>query len=108
MVKNPPNIHEGLGSILVFLSGLRIQCCYELCGVGCRHGLDHMLLWLWLRPSATAPIQPLAWDLPYAESEALKEQKKKKKKKVRLYVEGRADQIVDVLDTEDLVKSPDE
>jgi len=32
------------------------------CGVGCRHGLDPTLLWLWL--AAAAPIQPLAWELP--------------------------------------------
>ena len=36
------------------------------CGVGCRHGLDPALLWLWRRPVATAPIQPLAWEPPYA------------------------------------------
>ena len=29
---------------------------------------------------ATAPIQPLAWELPYAASAALKSKKKKKKK----------------------------
>ena len=46
---------------------------------GCRLGSDPMLLWLWYRPAATAPIQPLAWELPYAESAALKRQKKKKK-----------------------------
>ena len=36
--------------------------------------------WLWRRPAATAPIQPLAWELPAAHA-ALKRQKKKKKKK---------------------------
>ena len=25
-----------------------------------------LLLWLWHRPAATAPIRPLAWELPYA------------------------------------------
>jgi len=39
-------------------------------GVGCRHGLDLVLLWH--RPAATAPIQPLAWELPYAAGAALK------------------------------------
>src|SRR5512135_3193259 len=28
------------------------------CGVGCRRGSDPVLLWLWRRPVATAPIQP--------------------------------------------------
>ena len=27
---------------------------------------DLALLWLWCRPAATALIQPLAWDPPYA------------------------------------------
>ena len=46
------------------ISGLRIQRCREL----------------WCRPAAEAPIQPLAWELPYAESGALKSKKKKKKR----------------------------
>ena len=48
------------------------------CGVGHRHGLDSVLLWLWLWPVAVVPIRPLAWDLPYAASVALKCIKKKK------------------------------
>ena len=42
------------------------------CGVGCRHGLDMALLWLWSRPVATAPIGPLAWEPPFATDVALK------------------------------------
>ena len=49
------------GSLASF-SGLRIQHCHEL----------------WHRPAATAPIQPLAWELPYAMGAALKSKKKKK------------------------------
>ena len=51
------------------------------CGVGRRHGSDLALLWLWRRPAAIAPIQPLAWEPPYAEGAALERQKTKKKKK---------------------------
>ena len=56
------------------------------CSVGCRQGLDPALLWLWLWPVATVPIQPLAWELTYAVGEDLKgkktnKQKKKKQKK---------------------------
>ena len=54
------------------------------CGIGCRCGLDPMLLWLWCRPAATAPIRPLAWELPYAvgvAQETAKGQKKKERKK---------------------------
>ena len=31
-----------------------------------------MVLWLWCRPAAVAPIRPLAWELPYATGAALK------------------------------------
>ena len=40
-------------------------------GVGCRHGLDLALLCLWCRLATAAPIQPLAWELPYAVGVAL-------------------------------------
>ena len=49
-------------------------------GVGCKHGLD--LGWLWLWPVATALIQPLAYEPPYATGEALKSQKKEKRKEI--------------------------
>ena len=32
------------------------------CGVGCRRGLDPVLLWLWCRPPAAALIRLLAWE----------------------------------------------
>ena len=51
------------------------------CGVGCRLRSDPTLLWLWRGPEATATIQPLAWEFPYAADMALKKKKKKKKKK---------------------------
>ena len=51
------------------------------CGVGRGCGSDPTLLWLWHRPAATAPIQPLAWEHPYATGAALKGQKKKRKEK---------------------------
>ena len=60
-----PGIHEGVGSIPDLA-----QC------VG-----DPLLLWLWRRPAAAAPIRPLAWETPYATGAALDTKKKKKKKK---------------------------
>ena len=36
-----------------------------------------MLLWLWRRPAAVAPIQPLAWESPQAAGVALQREKKK-------------------------------
>ena len=49
------------------------------CGVVLRHGSDLALLWLWCRPAAVAPIQPLGWEFPCALSGTLKRQKSKKK-----------------------------
>ena len=31
-----------------------------------------MLMWLWHKLAAAAPIRPLAWELPYAEDADLK------------------------------------
>ena len=55
---------------LVSLSGLRIRHCCNRCGSD--------LVWLWLghRPAAAAPIQPLAWELPYATGAPIKKKKK--------------------------------
>ena len=50
-------------------------------GVGRRHSLDPVLLWLWL--AAAALIAPLAWEFTYATGAALKSQKNKKTKKSR-------------------------
>ena len=44
---NPTRNQEVVGSI----PGLAVSS-----GVGCRHGSDPALLWLWHRPAATAPI----------------------------------------------------
>ena len=65
---------------LASLGGLRIGVAVS-CGVGHRLSSDPRLLWLWRRPVATAPVQPLAWEPPYAVGVALKDNKKKKEKK---------------------------
>jgi len=46
---------------LALLSG---PCIAMSCGVGHRCSSDLVLLWLWCRPAATAPIRPLAWEPP--------------------------------------------
>ena len=51
------------------------------CGVGGRCSSDPELLWLWCRPAAEAPIQPLAWEHPYAAGAALKRQQTNKQTK---------------------------
>ena len=40
--------------------------------------MDLVLLWLWHRLAATAPIHPLAWELPYAAGVAVQRKKEKK------------------------------
>ena len=56
------------------------------CGIGHRHGLDPVLLWLWLWPAAVAPIGPLVWDPPYVLGVALKSKSKTKQNKTNIYV----------------------
>ena len=55
----------------------RVRCAS--CGVGLRCVSDLALLWLWRRPVAAIPVQPLACEPPYASDAALKSQKKEKK-----------------------------
>ena len=57
---NPTRNHEVAGSIPALAQWV------VSCGVGCRHGSDPALLWLWRRPAAITPIGPLAWEPPYA------------------------------------------
>ena len=51
------------------------------CGVGCRRGLDLLLLWLWHRPVATDQLEPLAWEPPCAAGVALEKTKERRKSK---------------------------
>ena len=44
------------------------------CGVDCRCSSDLVLLLLWSRLAAVAPIRSLAWEPPYAAVAALKRQ----------------------------------
>ena len=50
------------------------------CGVGCRCGLDPALPWPWCGLATVAPIQSLAWELPYATGVALKSKAKNPQK----------------------------
>ena len=45
-------------------------------GMGYRCSTEPVLLWLWRRPAAAAPIGPLAWELPYIAGAVIKKKKK--------------------------------
>ena len=68
VVMSPARIHKDVGSI----PGLAVSWTV----VEAADEAWILLLWLWHRPAAVAPIQqPLAWELSYATGEALKEKK---------------------------------
>ena len=50
------------------------------CGVRHRHRSYLVLLYLWHRTAATAPIRPLAWEHPYATSPAIEKKNYSKQK----------------------------
>ena len=76
---NLTSAHEDAGSIPGLAVGYRSGVAVS-CGVGHRCGSDPALLWLWYRPVAAAPIQPLAWEPPYAMGADLKRPKTKQNK----------------------------
>ena len=75
------------------------------CGVGCTCGSDPVLLWLWCRPVATAPIRLLAWEIHMPWEWPKKWQKDKKninthfkKKTINLYSPKMSKWLLEFLD----------
>ena len=73
---NLTSIHEDTHLIHGLAQWVKGSGISVSCGVGHRHISDLALLWLWHRPVALSLIQPLAWELPYATSRALKKTQK--------------------------------
>ena len=76
---NPIRNHGVAGStpcLTQWVKDLALPMSY---GVGHRCGSDPILLWLWHRLAAIAPIRPLAWEPPYAVGIALEKTKRQKK-----------------------------
>ena len=76
-VENLTSIHENVGSIPGLIQWVKGSSIAKSCGVGHRHVLDMALLWLRHRLAATAAIQSLDQELPYATGADLKRKKKK-------------------------------
>ena len=69
---NPTRNHEVAGSVPALAQWVNDPAFAVSCGVGRRRSSsDPVLLWLWCRLAATAPIRPLAWEPPYATGAAL-------------------------------------
>ena len=91
------------------------------CGVDCRCGSDPVLLWVWHRLAAAAPIRPLAWELPCAAGAALKsktaknknrlknkskegKQRKKGGRKKYIHLESSTDKILNIISPYPIIK----
>ena len=64
-VKSPNCLHKDAGSIPGLAQGVK----------------DLVLLWVWNRLLAAAPVQPLAWELPHATGTVLKRERERERKR---------------------------
>ena len=77
MLRTQPWVSEDVGLIPGLAQWIK-DLVLPSCSIVRRQDSDLALLWLWCRLAAEAPIQPLAWERPYAAGTALKRTTKKK------------------------------
>ena len=75
---NPTRNHEVAGSVPALAQWVNDPGCREL-WYRLQMRLGSRVAVLWRRPGATAPIQPLAWEPPYAAGTAQEIAKRQKK-----------------------------
>ena len=68
----PTIIQEDAGFLPSLTQWVKDPYVAMSCGIGLRHGSNPALLWQWHLLAAAALIRPLAWDIPYTASMALK------------------------------------
>ena len=69
------SIHEDAGSIPGLAQWGQGSGVAASCGAGRKCRSDPLLLWQWCWLAAVTPIQPVAWELPYAMGTVLKRKK---------------------------------
>ena len=92
---NPTCTHDDSSSIPGLVQWVEAPVLLVNCGVGHRHGSDPALLWLCCRMAVPAPVQPLAWDPPYASGAALKKTKNsvREKNHAVIFVKAQQDRL---------------